>query len=121
VSIWLAIAALNGALAIAAGAFASHGLSTDAHALSLFELGARYQMYHALALGLTALTMKTGAGRCAWIAAWFFLAGIVLFCGSLYAMALAGLPTLRYFVPFGGAAFIAGWIALVVTGLRLKS
>jgi len=55
VSIWLAIAALNGALAIAAGAFASHGLSTDAHALSLFELGARYQMYHALALGLTAL------------------------------------------------------------------
>lgn len=118
-NIWLAVAALNGALAVAAGAFSSHGANMDSHSLGLFEIATRYHMYHALALGLAALAMRSGAG--ARIAAWFFLAGIVLFSGSLYALALTGVPTLKFFVPFGGVAFIAGWIALAVAGLRMKS
>jgi uncharacterized membrane protein YgdD (TMEM256/DUF423 family) len=121
VSIWLAIAALNGALAVSAGAFSAHGANMDSHSLGLFEIATRYHMYHALALGLSALAMRSGAGFSARLAAWFFLAGIVLFSGSLYALALTGVPTLRAFVPLGGAAFIAGWVALAITGLRMKS
>ena len=120
-STWLAIAALNGALAVSAGAFSSHGANMDSHSLALFETAARYHMYHALALGLCALAMRSGAGVGARISAWFFLAGIVLFSFSLYALALTGVPMLKYFVPFGGTAFIAGWVALAVTGLRMKS
>lgn len=120
-NLWLAIAALNGALAVSAGAFSAHGANMDSHSLGLFETAARYHMYHALALGLAALAIRSGAGRGAKIAAWLFLAGIVLFSGSLYAMALTGVPTLGTFVPFGGVAFIAGWISLAVTGLRMKS
>ena len=120
-SIWLALAALNGALAVAAGAFSSHGTNMDSHSLGLFETAARYHMYHALALGLAALAMRSGAGVSARIAAWLFLAGIVLFSFSLYALALTGIQTLKYFVPFGGTAFIAGWITLAISGLRMKS
>jgi uncharacterized membrane protein YgdD (TMEM256/DUF423 family) len=121
VSTWLAIAALNGALAVSAGAFSSHGANMDSHSLGLFEIAARYHMYHALALGLAALAMRSGAGLGARIAAWLFLAGILLFSGSLYALALTGVPMLRIFVPFGGTAFIAGWIVLAIGGLRMKS
>jgi uncharacterized membrane protein YgdD (TMEM256/DUF423 family) len=120
VSTWLAIAALNGALAVAAGAFASHGLSGDAHAFGLFDLGARYHMYHALALGLSALAMRNAAAPRARLSAWFFLSGIVLFSGSLYMLALTGEHLFVYVVPFGGIAFMGGWLVLVWAGLKLK-
>lgn len=119
-SIWLAIAALNGALAVAAGAFASHGLTMDAHAQGLFETAARYHMYHALALGLSALAMKNAAAFHARLSAWLFLTGIVLFSGSLYLLALTGGHYFVYVTPLGGMAFLGGWLALVWTGLRLK-
>jgi len=120
-STWLAIAALNGALAVAAGAFASHGLNVDSHAREMFELGARYHMYHALALGLSALAMQTAAASRARVSAWLFLGGIVLFSGSLYTLALTGIHAFVYVVPVGGIAFLGGWLALVWTGLKLKS
>ena len=120
VNIWLAVAAINGALAVAAGAFASHGLKVDSHALGLFEFGARYHMYHALALGLSALAMRTDAAPRARISAWLFLGGIVLFSGSLYLLALTGVHALVYVTPLGGLAFLGGWLALVWAGLRLK-
>lgn len=101
---WLGIAAINGALAVMAGAFAAHGLKArlSADMLSVFETGARYHMYHALAIGLGALVPAPKA-------AWAFLAGIVLFCGSLYLLALTAIPILGVVTPLGGLCFIAGW------------
>ncbi len=90
VRIWLVIAALNGALAVALGAVAAHALAQrlNVHELSLFETAARYHMYHALALGLAALAMQGAATRRALCAACAFMGGIVLFSGSLYLYAL---------------------------------
>lgn len=101
---WLGIAAVNGGLAVLAGAFAAHGLQArvSAAGLSLFETGARYHMYHALAMALSALV----PARSAAIA---FLAGIVLFSGSLYLLALTGLSWLALATPVGGLFFVAGW------------
>lgn len=111
---WLSIAALNGFLAVACGAFAAHGLSSrlGAQALQIFETAARYHMYHALALGLTAFAMRGAAHDAARLAACFFLAGIVLFSGSLYLLAVTGWRPLGIVTPFGGVAFLLGWTML---------
>jgi len=114
-NLWLLIAAINGALAVAFGAFGAHGLQgrIDAHAIEIFETGARYHMYHALAIGLAALAVRSGAASIpASVAAGFFLAGIILFSGSLYLLALTGMRSLGFVTPFGGLAFLVGWIAL---------
>jgi uncharacterized membrane protein YgdD (TMEM256/DUF423 family) len=85
----------------------------DAHAIEVFETGARYHMYHALAIGLAALAVRSGAASTpASVAAGFFLAGIILFSGSLYLLALTGVRSLGFVTPFGGLAFLVGWIAL---------
>ena len=120
-NVWFLIAGLNGALAVAAGAFAAHGLQNriDAHALSVFETGARYHMYHALAIGLAALAMRGTAAQSAQYAALFFLAGILLFSGSLYVLALTGLREAAFVTPFGGVAFLIGWIMLGYAGTKL--
>jgi uncharacterized membrane protein YgdD (TMEM256/DUF423 family) len=119
-NLWLLIAAANGLLAVAAGAFGAHALAgaLDAHALQTFETGARNHMYHALAIGLAALALRDQ--RPARLAAALFLAGIVLFSGSLYALALTGLRPLAYATPFGGVAFLAGWAALGYAALRAR-
>lgn len=120
--LWLAIAAINGLLAVAAGAFGAHALQTrlDAHALQTFETGARYQMYHALAIGLAAFAMReSGAASAAQIAGALFLIGILLFSGSLYALALSGARPFAFATPFGGAAFLAGWAALALAAFRI--
>lgn len=118
--IWLILAALNGFLAVAAGAFAAHALQSrlDAHSLQIFETGARYQMYHALALGLAAFAMRGTAAIPAQVAAGFFLAGIVLFSGSLYALSLSGLRAFGFVTPIGGVALLLGWAALACAALR---
>jgi len=118
--LWLFSAAINGALAVLAGAFAAHGLKAmlDAQALSVFETGARYHMYHALAMGLAALAGRGPARGAASLAAALFLAGIILFCGSLYLLALTNMPALGFVTPLGGLAFLAGWGALAVAALR---
>jgi uncharacterized membrane protein YgdD (TMEM256/DUF423 family) len=117
---WLLVAAVNGAMAVAFGAFAAHGLAgrLDSHALSLFETGARYHMYHALALSLTTFTMQGRAARSAQWAAWLFLAGIFLFSGSLYLLALSGQSAFGYVTPLGGIAFLAGWAMLALAAMR---
>ena len=113
---FLLLGAVAGALGVACGAFAAHALRTQlaVDALGWFETGARYQMLHALAL--VAVGLGTGhvrephrvvAGTC-------FAAGIVLFSGSLYAMALTGWRGLGAVTPFGGMAWIVGWISLAV-------
>jgi uncharacterized membrane protein YgdD (TMEM256/DUF423 family) len=115
---WLFIAAINGALAVIAGALASHAQGLDPVAHADIGLGASYQLSHAIAMALAAFAGRGQAAKCATISAALFLAGIVLFSGGLYLLALTAVRTLAYMVPFGGAAFIAGWIALAVTALK---
>jgi uncharacterized membrane protein YgdD (TMEM256/DUF423 family) len=121
-NVWLCIAAINGALAVAAGAFAAHGLQSrlDPHALQIFETGARYQMYHALAIGLASLAIRDVAATPATAAAGFFLAGILLFSGSLYLLALTGTKLFGIVTPFGGVCFLIGWGLLAFAATRLK-
>jgi uncharacterized membrane protein YgdD (TMEM256/DUF423 family) len=111
------LGAFSGALAVALGAFAAHGLrsriSTDA--LATFETGARYHMYHALALLAVAWAIGRWPGTWATTAGWLFVAGTVLFPGSLYLLAVTGVRALGAITPFGGLAFILGWLALAWT------
>jgi uncharacterized membrane protein YgdD (TMEM256/DUF423 family) len=118
--IWLFIAAINGGLAVLCGAFAAHGLSSHLtpDAQGLFETGARYQMYHALAMGLAGLLLRATASRRAEAAALLFLIGILLFSGSLYLLALTGNRMLGFVTPFGGVALVAGWVFLALAALR---
>lgn len=106
---WLSVAALNGAFAVAAGAFAAHGLKAtlSTEMLEVFKTGAQYQLAHALAMGL-----GVQAGAKAKASLWLFLIGIVLFSGSLYALALSGIKPIGFITPFGGVAFLAGWLWL---------
>ncbi len=115
---WLFTAAICGALGVAASAMAAHARDLSPMAETDIRLGASYQLTHALAMGLAALAGRGRAKTCATIAASLFLAGIVLFSGGLYLRAFTG--SFVFLIPFGGAAFIAGWIALAVTALKLE-
>ena len=123
VNLWLLVAAINGGLAVAVGAFAAHGLQgrLDAHALQVFETGARYQMYHALAIAVAAYTIRDAAAGAAATAAGFFLAGILLFSGSLYLLSLTGAKAFAFVTPVGGVCFLIGWGALALAAIRLKT
>lgn len=110
--------AVDAALAVGLGAFAAHGLKDrlDATALAVFETGARYQMYHALAIVLCGtLVARYPAAQ---PAGWIFQLGIVLFSGSLYALALTGIKPLGAITPFGGVAFLVGWAWLAYAAWR---
>jgi uncharacterized membrane protein YgdD (TMEM256/DUF423 family) len=116
---WIALGAVNAAIAIAAGAFAAHGLRDrlDARALEVFETGARYHMYHAFAIVVAGL-LAAGSMRGSQVAGWLFQIGIVLFSGSLYAIALTGVKGLGSVTPLGGVAFIVGWLWLAWSAWR---
>ncbi len=111
------IAALAGALGffgVAIGAFATHGVQ-EAQVRAWLDLGARYQLIHALAV-FAALGFPRGGA-----AAWLFVAGAVFFCGSLYALALGAPRWAGAVTPLGGLLFLAGWAALGWAGLKAKS
>ena len=100
-------------LGVALGAFGAHALKQrlSPDALQVFEVGVRYQMYHAFALFVVAWAIHTwniSAGA----AGWSFVAGIVLFSGSLYALALSEITQLGMITPLGGLCFLLGWILL---------
>lgn len=118
--LWLGIAAVNGALAVVAGAFAAHGLRghLPPDMLSVWETGARYHMYHALAMGLAALAAENNKEAGSRWSPKLFLAGIVLFCGSLYGLALGGPIWLGPITPLGGVLLIAGWVCLAISAFR---
>jgi uncharacterized membrane protein YgdD (TMEM256/DUF423 family) len=106
---WVGLAALFGLLAVAAGAFAAHGLQArgDARAVALVETAARYQMWHALAmLGYAALGVTSR------LPLLFWALGIVLFSFSLYALAFGAPRPVAMITPVGGTAFLAGWATL---------
>ena len=117
---FFALGALSALLAVAAGAFGAHALRArlvpDMQAV--FETGARYHMYHALALFVTAGAFTRWPGGPVIAAGWLFVAGTVLFSGSLYLLALTGQRWLGAITPLGGLAFIAGWAALAWAALR---
>jgi uncharacterized membrane protein YgdD (TMEM256/DUF423 family) len=103
---------------VAAGAFGAHGLRgrLAADMLAVWETAARYQLYHALALLAAALAAARWPGA-GWAAAgWLFVAGIVVFSGSLYLLAWTGTRWLGAITPIGGACFLAGWAVLAWAG-----
>ncbi|MGD1908379.1 MAG: DUF423 domain-containing protein [Leptolyngbyaceae cyanobacterium] len=122
---FLFIAAILGALSVAGGAFASHALQgqLSERALAVFNTGIRYQMYHALALLAVALLERTTPVPSPWLTAagWAFIAGVVLFSGSLYLISLAGLKAFGPITPLGGVAFLMGWGCLAIAAFRLPS
>lgn len=111
------LVAVAGASGVICGAFGAHALRgvVDDHALDIWRTGVDYHLWHALALGVA---VAGGEGRWRTAAAWLFLAGLVLFSGSLYALALGAPRLIGVVTPFGGLAFIAGWVAL---GISLKT
>lgn len=111
---FFALGCLSAATAVGLGAFAAHGLRgrLAADLLSVFEVGVRYQMYHALGMLVVALALVRWPSGAIVAAGWLFLAGTVLFSGSLYVLTLGGLRWLGAITPIGGLAFIAGWLAL---------
>jgi len=118
--LFLALAAASGFLAVGAGAFGAHGLRTrlGPELLAVFEVAARYQMVHALALFGVAWAASRWPGRMVRASGWFFVAGTVLFSGSLYLLCLTGARWLGAVTPLGGLAFLAGWACLVRVAIK---
>jgi len=107
--------------AVALGAFGAHALSgrLDAHATALWHTAVEYQAWHALALLATGILMRLSPAQRGYrIAAWLFAAGIVLFSGGLYELALTGTRFVAVLTPVGGVAFLAGWAVLAWAAWR---
>jgi uncharacterized membrane protein YgdD (TMEM256/DUF423 family) len=120
------LAAVNGFLAVALGAFGAHGLKTRlaalpdvAQRLEWWQTAAQYHLTHALALGLMAIVAAKVPGTAATAGGWAMLAGIVLFSGSLYGMTLTGVRALGAITPVGGLCLLVGWCLLAVAAVRL--
>lgn len=118
---WLATGAVLAGLGVAAGAFGTHALSgrLSPDLLDVFETATRYHLLHALALLVVGLAAARDAGTRLWdTAGWLFTAGILVFGGSLYALALTGARWLGAVTPIGGACFLAGWAVVAVAAAR---
>ena len=118
--LFFALGALSGAIAVAAGAFGAHALKQrlPADLLAVFDTAARYQILHAFALLAAAWAVSRWPGWRARGAGWCFVVGTLVFCGSLYALALSGVRALGAITPFGGVLFIAGWLLLALAAWR---
>ncbi len=105
---------------MAAGAFGAHALRgrLTAEDLQIFETAVRYQMYHALALLAVGLFSSRWPSFSVTVAGWCFLAGIVIFSGSLYVLVLSGIRWWGAVTPLGGTVFLIGWILLLWAALR---
>jgi uncharacterized membrane protein YgdD (TMEM256/DUF423 family) len=117
-------ASLLMAVAVALGAFGAHALKAriPPDMLSVWQTAVTYHAWHALALLLTGVLMQNMPGSVSLrYAAWLFIAGIVLFAGSLYLLALGGPKAFGVITPLGGVAFIAGWVTLAIGALRTVS
>lgn len=118
--LFFAAGTVSAFVGVAAGAFGAHALRSrlTAESLAVFEVGVRYQMYHALGLLACAWVLTRWPGPLAAAAGWLFLGGTILFSGSLYVLALTGVRGFGAVTPFGGAAFLAGWACLAIAALK---
>jgi uncharacterized membrane protein YgdD (TMEM256/DUF423 family) len=118
--IFFVTGAISALIAVAAGAFGAHGLKTrvSTEMLAIFETAARYQMYHALALFVVAWAQTRFPGNLVNVAGWLFIVGTILFSGSLYLLSLTEIRWLGAITPLGGAAFLGGWICLILAGWK---
>lgn len=116
--LWLGLAGLSGAMAVAFGAYAAHAQQASA-AVHLVDTASRYQFYHALAL-LALVPLQAPGRRLLVAAGLLFVLGTLLFCGGLYLRGLAGV-SLGPLVPVGGTSFLLGWLALLASALRHPS
>ena len=112
--LFFGLGCVSAAMAVGLGAFGAHGLRHRLvpDMLSVFEIGVRYQMYHALALLGVALAHGRWPSTATTLAGWLFIGGTVVFSGTLYLLALSGQRWLGAITPLGGAALIAGWLVL---------
>ena len=117
---WFVAGTVLAFLAVALGAFAAHTLKAHLSAdnLDIFETGARYQMYHALALLGVAYAAQRWGGSLTTAAGWLFIAGVILFSGSLYLLSTSGVKALGAITPLGGLCFLAGWSCLAAAAWR---
>ena len=114
-------AALAGAIGVVLGAFGAHALrgSIEPRLMETFQTAVQYQLIHALALLMVSLTMGwLGQSLSFEISAYAFMAGVILFSGSLYGMVLTDMEWLGPVTPLGGLCLIVGWLALLVGGFR---
>jgi uncharacterized membrane protein YgdD (TMEM256/DUF423 family) len=109
-------------VAVAAGAFGSHGLRgrIDEGLLDAFETGARYEMFHGLALLAAAWAIDRWPTAGFALPAWLWAGGTLVFSGSLYVLALSGVRSFGAATPFGGTALLAGWVAFLVAVFRIR-
>lgn len=118
---YILIGSLAASISVLAGAIGAHFLlETLGDRADVYETAVRYQMYHALGMVLTGLLEKQYPGVNVRRAGWAFLSGILLFSGSLYALAILELPALGAVAPLGGLSFIAGWLLLASGVLRAE-
>lgn len=121
-NIFLMAGSIFGGLSVAAGAFASHALKAQLSEKSqqIFETGTKYQMYHALALILVSLLLSRteGGEGVLTIAGYAFIAGIVLFSGSLYGLSLSEIKWFGPITPLGGVAFLVGWGCIAIAAFK---
>lgn len=115
IRLFFVLGSASALLGVAAGAFGAHGLRARLapEMLVVWETAVRYQLVHALALLATAWALTRWPGRPAELAGWLFVAGTLLFSGSLYALSVSGQRWLGAVTPFGGLAFLAGWASLI--------
>ncbi|QRK04473.1 DUF423 domain-containing protein [Archangium violaceum] len=121
--LWLILGAASAFLSVAAGAFGAHALRARLapDLLTIFETGARYHMYHSLGLIAIGLLSQLRPSPLLNGAGWAMLAGILLFSGSLYALALSGVRALGAITPLGGVGFLVGWLLFALSAWRQTS
>ncbi|MEQ1773853.1 MAG: DUF423 domain-containing protein [Burkholderiales bacterium] len=120
--LFFTLGSLSGFLGVALGAFAAHALKgrVEPDLLLIFETGVRYQMYHAFALLAAGWASTRWPGRAVNLSGWLFVAGTIIFSGSLYALSLSGIRWFGAITPIGGLALLAGWLCLAWAAWRSK-
>ena len=117
---FLFIAGISGILSVALGAFGAHGLKNklSSEMMTVFQTGVQYHQVHTIALLAIAIFLGNSPSSTATYAGWFFTAGILVFSGSLYALAITEIKILGAITPIGGLAFLVGWALLVKLGFQ---
>ena len=120
--LFLIIAGISGFLSVALGAFGAHGLKNklSPDMMAVFQTAVQYHQVHSVALLVVALLVGNSASGAGTYAGWLFVAGIVIFSGSLYTLSITEIRILGAITPIGGLAFLAGWLCLAWMGFQIR-